>query len=275
MSGPIERVVVTLDAASENRPAIDTAARLAARTRTPLHGVFVEDEDLLHLAGLPFARQVTIGGGAEPLHARDRRTSAAGGGRAGAAGAGRCGKAAPDRMHLRDRPGRERELRWPALRERDLVVAGGLTRPIAGHFRVEQRWWSSVETATGPFLLARSAWTAPGSVAILLRDRDAASARLFETAAQIAAARDSILAVLCTPTLAAAAGMEQWIAERAATHGVQVQIEAAPAEPTVLRERLGQLDCRVIALDARLFEGSDGGLSDLVERFSCDMLFVP
>ena len=139
--------------------------------------------------------------------------------------------------------------------QRDLVVAGGLTRPIAGHFQVEHRWRSSVKTATGPFLLARSAWTAPGSVAILLRDRDAASARLFETAAQIAAARDSILAVLCTPTLAAAAGMEQWIAERAATHGVQVQIEAAPAEPTVLRERLGQLDCRVIALNAKLFEG--------------------
>ncbi len=69
--------------------------------------------------------------------------------------------------------------------------------------------------------------------------------------------------------------MEQWIAERAATHRVQVQIEAAPAEPAVLRERLGQLDCRVIALNAKLFEGSNGGLSDLVERFSCDMLFVP
>ena len=39
MSGPIERVVVTLDAASENRTAIDTAVRLAARTGMPLHGV--------------------------------------------------------------------------------------------------------------------------------------------------------------------------------------------------------------------------------------------
>ena len=41
--------------------AIDTAARLAARWRVPLHGVFIEDEELIGLAGLPFARQVTLG----------------------------------------------------------------------------------------------------------------------------------------------------------------------------------------------------------------------
>ena len=49
----IERVVVPLDAAAENRTAIETAARLAARAKVPLHGIFVEDEELLHLARLP------------------------------------------------------------------------------------------------------------------------------------------------------------------------------------------------------------------------------
>ena len=274
MTGQIERVVVMLDAASENRSAIDIAVRLAVRTRTPLHGLFVEDQDLLRLAGLPFARQVTIGGGAEPLTHETAALQL----RAAAEGTRQELVGAANRHRIECTFEIVQGTNATAVAgasQRDLVVAGGLTRPIAGHFQVEHRWRSSVKTATGPFLLARSAWTAPGSVAILLRDRDAASARLFETAAQIAAARDSILAVLCTPTLAAAAGMEQWITERAATHGVQVQIEAAPAEPTVLRERLGQLDCRVIALNAKLFEGSNGGLSDLVERFSCDMLFVP
>ena len=71
MSGPIERVVVTLDAASENQTAIDTAVRVAARTGMPLHGLFVEDQDLFRLADLPFARQVTIGRGAEPLSAEN------------------------------------------------------------------------------------------------------------------------------------------------------------------------------------------------------------
>ena len=67
MSGPIERVVVALEAASEYRTAIDTAVRLAARTGALLHGRFVEDPELLCLAALPFACQVTIGGGAEKL----------------------------------------------------------------------------------------------------------------------------------------------------------------------------------------------------------------
>ncbi len=47
MTQGIKRVVVSLDAASEIRTAIDTAARLAARWCVPLHGVFIEDEELI------------------------------------------------------------------------------------------------------------------------------------------------------------------------------------------------------------------------------------
>ena len=67
MIGTIARVVVALDATSENRAAIDTAVRLAERWKLPLHAVFIEDDDLLRLAVLPFARQVSLGFGAEAL----------------------------------------------------------------------------------------------------------------------------------------------------------------------------------------------------------------
>ena len=53
MTQGIKRVVVSLDAASETGTAIDTAARLAGRWRVPLHGVFIEDQELIGLAGLP------------------------------------------------------------------------------------------------------------------------------------------------------------------------------------------------------------------------------
>jgi hypothetical protein len=274
MNNPIARIVVLLDAAVENRTAIETAARLAARTRSPLHGVFVEDEELLHLAALPFARQITIDRGAEPLSREDialQLRAEAERARAALLSMGRQFRLECTFEVIRAASA----IAAAHVSRRDLVVAGERVRPIAGHFRVRPRWRSSVEAATGPILLARHPWTAPGSVAILLRDRDAGSARLFETAAQIAAATDSMLAVLCAPALAAAAEMERWIAERAAPHGVRVRIEATPAEPAALRERLGQLDCRVIALEAGLFEGGDGGLVGLIDRFSCDMLVVP
>ena len=67
MTQEIKRVIVPLDATSETGTAIDTAAHLAARWRVPLHGVFIEDEELIDLAGLPFARQVTLGAGLEAL----------------------------------------------------------------------------------------------------------------------------------------------------------------------------------------------------------------
>src|SRR6516165_6316383 len=47
MTQPIKRLVVSLDAVSETGLAIDTAARLAARWHVPLHGVFIEDEELI------------------------------------------------------------------------------------------------------------------------------------------------------------------------------------------------------------------------------------
>jgi nucleotide-binding universal stress UspA family protein len=278
MSGPIERVVVTLDAASESRTAIDTAVRLAARTGVPLHGLFVEDQDLLCLAGLPFACQVTIGRGAEKLSSegialqlraeaeRERRELASAAKRHRV----ECTFEIVRGEIIHDANGR----RTAGASERDLVVAGGLARPVAGHFRIGPGWRPSLRTAAAPVLLARTLWTAPGPVVMLLRDRDAAAARLFDTAARIAAAKDSALAVLYAPPLADAAGMENWIAERTGAHSVRVRVEAAPVEPAALHERLGQLACRVIALDAGMFEGKDG-LSELVERFACDMLVVP
>ncbi|MGE0258627.1 MAG: hypothetical protein AB7T18_07720 [Alphaproteobacteria bacterium] len=278
MSGPIERLVVTLDAASESRTAIDTAVRLAARTGAALHALFVEDEDLLSLAGLPFARQVTIGGGAERLTSETvalQLRAAAERTRRELIGAARHHQVAWTFEIVRGAD----ERRVAGASERDLMIAGGLDRPIAGPFRVAHRRWRRLETSAGPFLLARgrcmAAATAPGSVVTLLRGHDAGAARVFDMAAQIASATDSVLAVLCAPALANETGVEHWIAHRAAAHRVPVRVEAAPAEPATLHERLLQLDCRVVALDAGVLENNTSALAELVERFACDMLIVP
>ena len=52
------RIVVGLDAGPRGRATLEAAAQLAARMQAELVGLFVEDIDLLHLAGLPFAREV-------------------------------------------------------------------------------------------------------------------------------------------------------------------------------------------------------------------------
>src|SRR5216683_685857 len=198
MSGRIERIVVPLDAAGDSLVAIETAARLAAHAKAPLIGIFVEDEDLLHLASLPFARQFTLGADAEPLTTEHvelhLRIAAERARRALFAAARRHGVTGSFEI-VRGASGSA----LTAASERDLVVAGALTRPIAGHFRVECRWWSSLEAVPGPFLLVRHAWSARGSVAMLLRDRSPAASRLLAAAAQIAEATDALLIVIRAP----------------------------------------------------------------------------
>jgi nucleotide-binding universal stress UspA family protein len=269
---PIERVVVPLDAASEHRTAIETAARLAARAKAPLHGIFVEDEDLLRLASLPFARQFTLGAGAEPLTTeqielhlqvaaeRARRELVAAAGRHGVACSFEIVRGAS-------------ESALTGASQHDLVVAGALTRPIAGNFRVACRWWSSIEATPGLFMLARHAWGASGAMVLLLRDLDAASSRLLEAAAQIAETADRVLTVICPPALAGA-GFESWVADRLGDHPVRLRVEIAPAEPATLHERIGELDCRCLAIAAGGADASGERLRELVERFGCDILMV-
>lgn len=274
MSGPIERVVVWLDAASENMTAIDTAARLAARVKAPLHGIFVEDQDLLHLARLPFARQITLGTGLEPFTAEQIELHL----RAAAERARRDLLAAAKRHRVRSSFEIVRGVAEGALSgvtDRDLVVTGARTRPIAGDFRVERRWWSSIELAPGPFLLARHTWDTSGSVVTLLRDRSSASIRLIDAAAQIAEARGGALTVICPPAGAGAAGFEKWIGERLAGIWVRPQIEAAPSEFAALYRRIVELDCRLLAIEAGAADGASGRLHEFFECCSCDMLIVP
>jgi nucleotide-binding universal stress UspA family protein len=61
----IRRVLVALDAASSGAAAVESAARLAALLGAELHGLFVEDIDLLRLAALPFAQEVAFSSAAE------------------------------------------------------------------------------------------------------------------------------------------------------------------------------------------------------------------
>lgn len=54
----IRRIIVGLEPATRNRAALEAAARLAGRLEAELVGLFVENINLLHFAGLPFAREV-------------------------------------------------------------------------------------------------------------------------------------------------------------------------------------------------------------------------
>lgn len=66
----IRRILVALDASTHSLAALDAAAELAASLHAELIGLFVEDENLLHLAGLPFAHELRA-----PAAKRERMSS--------------------------------------------------------------------------------------------------------------------------------------------------------------------------------------------------------
>ena len=54
------RILVSLDSSSRGRAALQAAVRLAVTMSAELDGLFVEDEDLVRLASLPFATEVDL-----------------------------------------------------------------------------------------------------------------------------------------------------------------------------------------------------------------------
>lgn len=60
---PEPRIVVTIDTASGVEPAIAVATALAKAYQRALHVLFIEDTDLLAVAGLPFTREFPRAGG--------------------------------------------------------------------------------------------------------------------------------------------------------------------------------------------------------------------
>ena len=225
MTQQIKRVIVPLDASSETATAIDTAARLAARWRVQLHGVFIEDEELIDLAGLPFARQVSLGAGIEPLtrdHVEDHfRAFAERARHELAAAAGRHGVKWSFEV-VRGPPASD-----TLGGEEDFVVAGAESRPIGDHFRVASRSWSWMAVVARPFLLAKCRWETGGSVFTLLRRRDPKSARVLELAAQIAGFRSGSLTVAGGPDLAGSDDFAAWVAQLLEGHSLTLQTEPA------------------------------------------------
>jgi hypothetical protein len=268
----IKRVIVPLDASSETGTAIDTAARLAARWRARLHGVFIEDEELIGLAGLPFARQVTLGVGLEPL-TRDQVED--------------------DFRAFAERTRRElaevaerHKVEWSFKTVRgpltpdmlggkhDFVVAGAASRPIGDHFRITSRSWSWMTVVARPFLLAKRQWEAGGSVLALLRRQDPKSARVLEVASEIAGFRGGTLAVSASPGLAGSDDFSAWVSQLLGDRSLRLQTEPAATQPTALRQRIIELDCRLLVLEAGEPDFRPHELRELIEQLTCDVLII-
>lgn len=192
----ITRVVIACDPVGENRSSIIAAAHVAAGLNVALHGIFVEDEALLHLANMPFARHTGAGG--EIFASIDENALR----HQFEAHAARIRAALEIAAEAQAIDWSFGVVRGPStvatldIRNEDLLVIEAESRPFAGALRFDSRWLAAAFDTPLPILLIRSAANAPHDIVALVQTAGPPAERLIATAVKLAAAGDGALTVL-------------------------------------------------------------------------------
>ena len=107
-----------------------------------------------------------------------------------------------------------------------------------------------------------------------MRRRGPQSARTLGIAAQIAAFGGSSLTVAGTPDLAGSDDFAAWVAGLLDGHSLNLQTEPVAPEPAAVRQKIIELDCRLLVLDATLQGAGPDDLRELAEHLACDVLII-
>ena len=130
----IRRILVALDASTHSLAALEAAAGLAASVGAELIGLFVEDENLVHLAGLPFAHEVRSPSADRRPMSSDKMEQEL---RLQAAQARRALEEAAERVQAKWRfqivRGQVTASVLNAALEADLLAMGRVSRPLLSH----------------------------------------------------------------------------------------------------------------------------------------------
>lgn len=233
------RIIIRLDATIDAPASIEVASLLAEALGSDLLGLFVEDEQLLQLAGLPFAHAVGAGAGG-PLRLTPQMME-----EAFSRSCLQCEKA------LSAWAGRKKQ-NWTFLKKRGdeagilsatvtasdlLVVATGRAGPGALQvFRLIRRSGAQARCVVPAAYQLRGASMAP---VVAIDDGDPAGARTIEVAARIAAGTGAPLSLIA---IAGSENEAHMIMERAARQTSGVQLAATtrvpPGAPNAIAEVL-------------------------------------
>jgi hypothetical protein len=211
---PLRRVIVALNAARRSHAVLEPATRLAGRLGADLVALFVEDEDLLRLASLPFAQ--LVGPTAKPLSvdrpAMERALRQAQAEARGALETAARRHGVKQVFHVARSPIHEALAAVAGTGDLVVLERGELGRAIAAAVACAETsvlCWSATARAAAP-------------VAIVFEAGEAGAARL-EIAAHVAAVAGRELIVISAEP--GAADVEREVADVAARAGIRVRLE--------------------------------------------------
>lgn len=252
----IRRILVALDSATASGTALETAAGLAAAQACELSCLFIEDQNLLHLAELPFAREIQLSRAvsrtlAPELLLQDLRAQAA------------LARSAMQRQAERYRlscsfqvaRGRGEEAVLLAAAAGDMIAIARGFGALTQIGRLSRRLRLIAVRAPGPILLTGESAASRSGAVLLPYDASPAAQRMLAMAADLARAGREALEILL---LGNATGTENEVAAR-------LRAEAAGRTVPTLRFRTPR-DC---AAALRRLLDADRGLLVLPVDATC------
>lgn len=274
---PIARILVALDASRESMAALEAAAALAAELQAELAGLFIEDIEVLHLAGLPFAREMGFAGrGQRPMDPqsveRQFRVMAASARRALESAAG------PRRLRWSFRIVRgrvEKEL-LSAAEQSDMVAVGKAARPQRSGRRLGSAARAMAVRGPAAVLLTEAARPARGARIAIVYDASPCARRALRVAARLAKAGDHELDVLLLT------GDRREVSHLAAAVTDFLHVEGVGAnfrmialdDPAALMRVLDEQPASLLVLGAECYPLDDAGLERLLGEIACPVLLI-
>ncbi|NNE24427.1 MAG: hypothetical protein HKN11_17640 [Rhizobiales bacterium] len=182
------RIVIGLKAASDIDPPVDAATVLASAIKAELVGVFIEEEAMMDLAGLPFATAVSFGASKPQRLTPDTMKQAM------ARGAMMCQRAlsaratsAQIKWSFSHRRGSAPETARAALNAGDYLVLSGQNHGF-GSYELIEELRSVPRHSSGVLIAARQHQKPAKGPVIAVDDGDTTGAKTLALAARIAAA---------------------------------------------------------------------------------------
>lgn len=280
----IRRILVAVDASRHSLAALDAAVELAARLEAELLGLFVEDINLLRLAGLPFAREVHFPSAVareldSPHLEQELRRQASRARRALMTAA----EQTQIRWSFRVVRGQVTPEVLAAALDADLLTLGMASRPVTRRVRLGSTARTAAAKAPRSVLLLQHGLNV-GLPVLVTFDGSAPARQALATAARLAeTAKDGdgaslvvlLLGPAAEPDASRAAPVEQEIADFLSGRGLAVRFRRLPGAvaanlvEAVRRERGGLL---VLGGEGSLLE--EEAVQALLDEIDCPVLLV-
>jgi nucleotide-binding universal stress UspA family protein len=272
----IRRILVALDASTHSLAALGAAAELAADLEAELIGLFVEDVNLLHLAGLPFANEVQPTSAARrPMNSDSMEQQL----RLQAIQARRALEAAAERVKahwtFRIVRGQVTPSVLDAALEADLLAMGRVSRPLTSRDRLGSTARAATTGAGRSVLLMRQGRELKHPV-LVTYDGSPASVQALSAAVKLARGqRDSVRVLLLAGTREEADELRrscnEWLKERDLRADFQWIMQPSVASLARVAQAAG--DCVLVLGGNHPLMAADA-LQELLNITDCPVMLV-